>query len=204
MGIVKMYDEEMFLDLTTGIGVDKVIKKIDPLINKWASSVSFGDMLFEDRRQEIYIIAIQGIYKYDCNKNTKLSSFLHTHIKNKVLSKIRSVNKKSNNAITYNSEDSGFLREIPESQIVLSSTEESRETLFDVYEDTSDYSIISNKNIIMEQLEGAVTEDEFKIIKMLITGMSIKEISESMGMRYWTTSKCVKRLRESKALKDVL
>ena len=196
-----MYDEEIFIDISSGMGIERVLKKIEPLINKWAADIRFGDMPFEDRKQEIYIIALQGIEKYDDSKGTKLSSFLHTHIKNKILSKIRSVNKKSNNANVYLTADSGYLREIPESQIVVSDSKESSKdiNLFDVYYDQSS-EIGDDSEIVMQELRESLTEREFSIVSMLDIGMSIREISDELEENYWTVSKAVNKIRNSKVL----
>jgi len=201
VGVVKMYDEEIFIDISSGMGIERVLKKIEPLINKWAADIRFGDMPFEDRKQEIYIIALQGIEKYDDSKGTKLSSFLHTHIKNKILSKIRSVNKKSNNANVYLTADSGYLREIPESQIVVSDSKESSKdiNLFDVYYDQSS-EIGDDSEIVMQELRESLTEREFSIVSMLDIGMSIREISDELEENYWTVSKAVNKIRNSKVL----
>lgn len=206
MGLVKMYDEEIFIDISSGLGIERVLKKIEPLINKWAADIRFGDMPFEDRKQEIYIIALQGIEKYDDTKGTKLSSFLHTHIKNKILSKIRSVNKKSNNACVYMTNSSGYLKEIAESQIKINSGSSDDKSgslsVFDAYADTSALSVISDSSIIIDELRGSLSEKDFKIVEMLDFGMSIKEISDEMQENYWTVSKAVKKIRDSKIMKE--
>ena len=97
-GLVKMYDEQLFISKKTKEGYDKVLAKIDPLLCGWASRAYMPGYSFEDIKQEVSLIAIEGINAYDPEKKVKLSSFLQTHIKYKVISKIKSLNKLSNDA----------------------------------------------------------------------------------------------------------
>lgn len=97
-GIVKMYDEEFFISKKTKQGYDRVLKRIDPLLCGWASRAYMPGYSFEDIKQEVSLIAIEGIDAYDPRKEVKLSSFLQTHIKFKIISKIKSLNKLSNDA----------------------------------------------------------------------------------------------------------
>lgn len=199
-----MYDEDIYLDISSGLGVEKVLKKIEPLINKWATDIRFGDMPFEDRKQEIYIIALQGISNYDDSKGTKLSSFLHTHIKNKILSKIRSSNKKSNNANIYMSDSSGYVKEIPESHILAGCADstDGDSSLFDIYVDSSSESSSSDLYIFKDELKSSLSKDEFELVEMLERGLSVKDISDELGENYWTVSKNIKKIRSSRVFKE--
>lgn len=97
-GNVKVYNEEFFVDANTGVGVGRVIAKIDPLLFKMSKSFYIQGYGQEDVKQELAIMALEGIRSYDSSKNVKLSTFLHIHLHNKIISKIRSQNKLSNNA----------------------------------------------------------------------------------------------------------
>jgi len=97
-GTVKMFGEEVFIDKSSGIGYERVLEVIDPLLCGWASRVYMPGYTFEDIKQELVIITIEGINSYDHSKGVKLSSFLTTHIRNKLISKLKSVNKLSNDA----------------------------------------------------------------------------------------------------------
>lgn len=199
-----MYDEEFVIDKRTGYGFDKVISKIEPLINKWASSIRFGDMPFEDRKQEIYIIALNGISNFDETKNVKLSTFLHTHIKNKIISKIKSTNKKSNNANYYHSDNDGFIREIPVSHISTTGSASYGDDvdLYNIVPDTSSYSSITDENIILEEVKDNMSQTDFKIVKMLSEGSSVKDIGEELDMKYWTVSNQIKKIKKSKIFRE--
>jgi RNA polymerase sigma factor (sigma-70 family) len=205
MGVVRMYDEEFVIDKRTGLGFEQVIKKIEPLINKWASTIRFGDMPFEDRRQEIYIIALNGIQNFDETKETKLSTFLHTHIKNKILSKIKSINKKSNNANYYHTDHDGFIGEIPASHINTCQSGVSDDENLDIYNivpDNSSYSRVCDEEIIMSEVKNLMSDTDFKIVDMLRNGSSIKDIGEELDMNYWTVSGQIKKIKKSKIFRE--
>lgn len=99
-GNVKLYNEEFYVNANTGEGLDRVLKKIDPLLYKMSNSLFIPNYAPEDVKQELAIIAIEGVRSYDSTKNVKLSTFLHIHLHNKIISKIRSKNKLSNNAFS--------------------------------------------------------------------------------------------------------
>lgn len=97
-GSVDVYDENFYVDTRTGEGLDLVLGKIDPLLCKMASKTYMPGYFFDDIKQELVAIAINGIRSYNPNKNVKLSTFLHIHLRNKLISKIRSKNKMSKDA----------------------------------------------------------------------------------------------------------
>jgi len=97
-GIVKMYEEEVWINTRTKEGYARVLERIDPLLCKWASKTYMSGYTFEDIKQELSLIIIEGVNAYDPSKKVKLSTFLHTHLRNKLVSKLKSVNKLSNDA----------------------------------------------------------------------------------------------------------
>jgi DNA-directed RNA polymerase specialized sigma subunit len=98
-GIVDVYDETFYVNTLTNVGLESVLKKVEPLINKMCSKTYISGYAFEDIKQELNIMVIQGISKYDPAKGTKLSTFLQNHLRKKMISKLRSVNKMSNHAL---------------------------------------------------------------------------------------------------------
>ena len=102
-GFVKMYDESVYIDTDTKEGYGKVLERIDPLLCKMASKTYIPSSNFEDIKQDLSIMAIEGIDSYDPNKKVKLSTFLHIHLRNKLISKIKSANKLSNDASFFKS-----------------------------------------------------------------------------------------------------
>lgn len=99
-GKVEMYNEVIDVDTSSGKGVDRVLRKIEPLMHKMSSSIYMRGYAQEDIKQELAILAMEGIRSFDASKNVKLSTFLHIHLRNKIISRIKSENKISNNATT--------------------------------------------------------------------------------------------------------
>jgi len=97
-GNIQMYEETIYVSTITKQGYEKILKKIDPLIRSMSSKVYIPGYAFEDIKQEISRIAIEGIDSYDPSKKVRLSTFLHIHLRNKVISLIKHHNKISNDA----------------------------------------------------------------------------------------------------------
>ena len=93
-----IYDEHIRINLKTRGFLTKSLIKMEPLINSYSYKFKIENLEPEDIKQEISIIILEGIANYNHSKNVKLSTFLHTHIFNKMISKINSSLKKSNNA----------------------------------------------------------------------------------------------------------
>ena len=109
--VVRMYDEDVYISTITKQGYKRVLERIDPLLCKWASKTYMPGYSFDDIKQELSIIIIEGINAYNPEKNVKLSTFLHTHLRNKLVSKIKSVNKLSNDAFSLYEKVAGELCE---------------------------------------------------------------------------------------------
>ena len=104
---IRMYDEDIYVDTNTKQGYDRIIERINPLLCKWASRTYMPGHSFEDIKQELTILVIEGINAFDPSKKVKLSTFLHTHLRNKLVSKIKSFNKLSNDACSLHDEIAG-------------------------------------------------------------------------------------------------
>jgi RNA polymerase sigma factor (sigma-70 family) len=108
---IKMYDEDIWVNTETREGYDRIIERINPLLCKWASRTYMPGHSFEDIKQELTIIIIEGINAFDPSKKVKLSTFLHTHLRNKLVSKIKSFNKLSNDACSLHDDIAGDICE---------------------------------------------------------------------------------------------
>lgn len=106
-GDVSVYDEVFFIDANTGVGFERLIRKIDPLLFKMSKAFYINGFSQEDLKQELAIMAIEGVRVFDGTRGVKLSTFIQTHLHNKIISKIRSTNKLSNNA--YSANENGAL-----------------------------------------------------------------------------------------------
>lgn len=81
-----IYNDEVKIDLKNGRGFDKVINLMSGFLNSfsnWADKNSFLDDV--DMKQEAYLAAIEGIFKYTDTSRGKLSTFLHTYVRNKMI-----------------------------------------------------------------------------------------------------------------------
>ncbi len=107
-GVVRMYDESVYIDTSTCEGYGRILERIDPLLCKMASKTYISGSNFEDIKQDLSVIAIEGINSYDPKKNVKLSTFLHIHLRNKLISKIKSANKLSNDASFFKTNKDGM------------------------------------------------------------------------------------------------
>ena len=103
---VHVYNEIMLVDTKTGEGITRVLKKIDPLLCKMSCKFYISGHSFDDLKQELTIMAIEGIRSYNPSKETKLSTFLQTHLTNKLISRIKSQNKMSKNAFALSKDKS--------------------------------------------------------------------------------------------------
>lgn len=104
---VRMYDEDIFVDTQTKQGYDRIIERINPLLCKWAARTYMPGHSFDDIKQELTILVIEGVNAFDPSKKVKLSTFLHTHLRNKLISKIKSFNKLSSDACSLHDEIAG-------------------------------------------------------------------------------------------------
>jgi RNA polymerase sigma factor (sigma-70 family) len=203
-GLVKVYNEEIFIDTKTGEGFNFVLKKIDPLLSKMAAKTYIPGYRFEDIKQELVVIAIEGMKNFNNAKNVKLSTFLHIHLKNKIISKILSKNRLAADA-TYSEvleEDTPaknfkIREEIPFSCIKLSKYDEpekknfeekidANRTLFQYVEDY-DFEVVFNS--LIKNLDS----DCQKILrKVFYEEKTIIETAKDLGMQPWAVSKKLK------------
>lgn len=97
---IEAYDEKFRVNLRTGKNFDKVLEKVDPLVKVFARDhiEKFRYYTYEELCQEIRILVIKGIRNFDKSKGAKFSTFLHTHLNNKIISLIQRDRKMSNNA----------------------------------------------------------------------------------------------------------
>lgn len=98
---VKVYDKSFRLNKKTRKNFDKVLTKTEPLVNKLAYEFFgfFNYIDIEDLKQDIREIIFNGILTYKSDKRTKLSSFLHVHTRNKLISLAEMYNAEKRSAI---------------------------------------------------------------------------------------------------------
>jgi RNA polymerase sigma factor (sigma-70 family) len=217
VGYADLYDEKMFIDTNEGVGVDRVLKKIDPLICKMASSTYIDGFSFQDIKQELSVIAIDGIRAYDPSKKVKMSTFLHIHLRNKLISKLRSENKMSNDAFAF--QDGGSDRgkrvrgEVNFSQISKNINSDS-DSEFD-FESTIDsdgglYGTRANSHDRVEfltslnKLSESLDNKTSKIIELIcLKDYSIKDAASEVGLSGWAASMRLKNLSKNRIVRDL-
>jgi RNA polymerase sigma factor (sigma-70 family) len=101
-GTVDVYDEKIYIDTDSGEGYDKVITKLDKLINFLAVKYRFHGFTFEDGRQHVTMHILEGIPKFDPTKGVKLSTFIQMMVARRLINELRNESKGSRNATFLN------------------------------------------------------------------------------------------------------
>jgi len=101
-GTVALYDSEVYVDTRDGTGYKEVIEKLKPLIHKLAGKYHFNGNSFEDTKHDVIVHILEGIPKYDPNKNTKLSTFIEMRVNRRLINDIRDRSRISRNATYLN------------------------------------------------------------------------------------------------------
>jgi RNA polymerase sigma factor (sigma-70 family) len=98
-GIVKLYNKEIYVDTRNGTGYDKVIKELDRYIIRLSYKYNLSNLgfTFEDTKQHIIMRILEGIPKYDPNRKTTLSTFLHMRIERRIINEIRNSSTEAKN-----------------------------------------------------------------------------------------------------------
>jgi len=224
-GYVEMYDEKIYIDMTTKQGYGRVLERIDPLLCKWSSRTYLPGYTYEDIKQELSIIIVEGINSYNHKKKVKLSTFLHTHLRNKLISKIKSVNKLSNDACS--------LREVsmPDAEDEKPKYRKSREELsfsamakvdpnsgeeYCEFQNTlsNSDSLYSEDGTVFERIDlelaiekvATLVDEKTYIIlrKVCLDGYSIKDAASEVGLTGWAASMRLKKLSKHKLITDML
>ncbi len=102
-GVVAVYDSEIYVDTRSGVGYDEVIKKLNPLIYKFTKKYYMSKKdLVEDIKQDIVLIILDGIKKFNPEKETKLSTFIEMYVNQKLIKKVRDNNRDFRSATSLN------------------------------------------------------------------------------------------------------
>ena len=223
-GFVDMYDEKIYVNSSTKQGYARVLERIDPLLCKWASRTYMPGYSFEDIKQELSLIIVEGVNAFDPNKKVKLSTFLHTHLRNKLISKIKSVNKLSNDACALRSpeeEGEGDANKYRRSREELSfssmaKVDPSSGEEYCEFQDTlsNSDSLYSEDGTVFERIDlelaiekvaDIVDEKTYLILRRVcLDGSSIKDAASEVGLTGWAASMRLKKLSKHKLIFDIL
>jgi len=217
-GHVKMYNTTYYIDTETGEGLDKILKKIDPLLCKMASKTYIPGYSFDDIKQELSIMAVKGMKSYNPDKQTALSTFLHGHLRNKLISKIKSQNKGANDANIVNDEEESITKikkvkeELSFSQCSTKYSD-GEEVLFENSLDESNAFYSSGRNsyddmnfkISLNKLTENLDSKTSKIVELVcFNDYTIKDAAEEVGMTGWAASIRIRNLVKKQAVKSML
>lgn len=217
---VQVYDETIYVDTFSGEGFDKIIAKIDPLICKFASTTYIANSSFEDIKNELIILALEGIRVFEPYRNVKLSTFLQTHLHNKIISKIKSDNKMSHDAYALYEKNSDNLSKIKKvrSEIHFSQFDKTPRNgtegtiLFEssIPDDGglhssgfSDYDLVDFETSLLK-ISSKLDWKTRKIIELVyFEDYSIKDAAEYVGLTGWAASMRLKKLAIRGAFKSI-
>ena len=192
--LVTMYDETFSINLSTGKNIDKVFKKINPLIVKYSNKYNISGYSREDMEQEIRLIILAGIKNFNPKKGVKLSSFLHTHIFNKLSTKIKSSRRKSRNA-------SDFASEVFSEELYFS----------DIGDDVVEQNFLEDINnkkemefeLFLAELKEDIEYDLWLVIKMIsLEGYSVRESCKRLNLSLSKVQKKIKKLKVNGKLRE--
>lgn len=78
-------DRTLYVNTKTGEGVQEICDLLKKFVYFQTSKISFPSYSADDVSQEIYALAIEAIPKYDNTKNANMLTFLHNHVKNRII-----------------------------------------------------------------------------------------------------------------------
>jgi DNA-directed RNA polymerase specialized sigma24 family protein len=220
--IVKVYDESFYVNTETGQGFGPVLKKMSTYINKLTNKYKFGSAPFDDVRQELNILAVEGIKNFDPRKNVKLSTFLHIHLTNKSISKAIRFTFASKRASLLKGDDAfSHFSELPFSSLSLKYKADEE---MDIGEEgvVEHYALNSYRDLIPSSGQKAPSTGSSELLKNLETfaienkemakvlymisfeNKTISDIAEELGIRPVTLSQRIKRLQNNEMIKEML
>jgi len=94
----------VYVDTVSGKGVGEIINALNKFITYQASKMMFPQYTKEDVAQEIRLLALEAIPKYDNTRKTNMITFLQNHIRNRIINLCKFVSEKRRRATYYKSE----------------------------------------------------------------------------------------------------
>jgi RNA polymerase sigma factor (sigma-70 family) len=215
-GMAEVFDEVIYIDTMSGEGVDTVLAKIDPLLSKKAASAFIPGFSFDDMKHELVLIAIDGIKKYDGSRDVKLSTFLYRHIENKLISRLRSENKLSNDAFSLSGKRQGdgkikkAREEIGFSQFIAADGMEGISFESTISENNGLYFSDGNAydkvefEVSLRRLSKKLDYRTRRIIELIyFEDKSIKDAAKEVGLSGWAASMRLKKLAERHSFRSI-
>ena len=232
VGLVKVRNSDVYIDTRTGKGYDKVISMLTDMVGFLASRFNLEGFTIEDNKQHIVLRILEGIPKFNPNKDVKLSTFLQIRISRLLINEIRDANRFCRNAtslniktynyrcscgntITANKNDKiefcnscGLPIEKSKRYWIRKNTV-SLDSLSDGYLGASIQSSTETSKKINEIDFLSCIKNESSLVQKIVCllyfdGESIKSIAEKLSMTPTTVYNKLKKLRENKRLKELM
>lgn len=102
-------NKSVYVDTRSGEGVEEICRLLRKFVSYQSTKINFPYMGQEDIMQDLYLLAVEAIPKYDISKNTNMLTFLQGHIKNRLVNKCKFVSEKKRRA-TFSGIDAYKLR----------------------------------------------------------------------------------------------
>lgn len=99
----------VYIDTRTGEGVGETCELLKNFISYQSTKLNFPCMGHEDNMQDLYVLAVEAIPKYDITRCANMLTFLQGHIKNRLINKCKFVSEKKRRA-TFSGIDAYKLR----------------------------------------------------------------------------------------------
>lgn len=91
-------NKNVYVDTVSGEGVEEILSVLNKFITYQATKVNFPSYSKEDVAQEIRLLALEAIPKYDLSKKTNMITFLQNHINNRIINLCKYVSEKRRKA----------------------------------------------------------------------------------------------------------
>lgn len=218
---VNVYNKKIFINTEDGTGFEDVLNSMSPLINSMSKKYSLPNHDYYDMKNLISVIALEGIHSYIPNDNLKLSSYLTTYIKNKVITKIVLNNTQKKDAvflkITDNKEKNKIARH-PISMSTISNKTDDDDNYFDITSIKSDLFRKDNELIFQDYFSKVleeITDEDLEdskirpIVKKYIEliyfdGYTLKKITREFGEKYHELVRDIKKLSNLPKIKNLM
>jgi RNA polymerase sigma factor (sigma-70 family) len=226
-GLVKVKDQELFVDCRSGVGIDKVVAAMSDLISYLASKFNFDGFDLEDKKQHIALRIVEGIPQFKPDKGAKLSSFLQMRITRRLINEVRDANRSRKSATNlktrvfsyhcscgnaFSAEESVTACDVcskainPEKRRWIKQSTVSIEEAGDGYIGAAGTDTM-NKHINTIELEESlqnVDQDTKDIVCMIYNDCSLSVIAEKLGMSQSNVYAKLKKLRKNKKLHEII
>lgn len=168
------------------------------------------------------ILAIEGINAYNPNKGVKLSTFLHIHLRNKIISKLITENKQSNDAFAFSDKQVGAtpgLRKVRREEFSLTeqvrggcggSSDSSRDFQDSIGEQDGLYGDRVKTfdqvdfELSIRKLSDKLDYRTKKIIELVyFEDYSLKDAANEVGLTGWAASTRLKKLAKKRSFQTI-